>query len=37
MGLHITTDVCSSDPNEHEYIKNGASDIETLEQLSYIS
>lgn len=34
---YITTDVCSSDPKEHEYIKNGASYSETLEQLSYIS
>lgn len=33
---YITTDLLSSDADEHEYIKNGASYEETLKQLSYI-
>lgn len=32
----ITTDLLSSDPQEHEFIKNGSSYEETLEQLSYL-
>lgn len=33
----ITTDILSSDPEEHEKIKNGASYEELLAQLAYIS
>lgn len=33
---HITTDLLSSDPKEHEYIKNGSSYEETMEQLSFL-
>lgn len=34
---YITTDILSSDPQEHEYIKNGASYNELLEQLSFLA
>ncbi len=34
---YVTIDVCSSLPEEHEYIKQGASYIELLDSLEYIA
>lgn len=34
---YITTDVCSGDPEEHEYIKQGSSYEELLNALEYIA